>query len=400
MVRTGTGDIFAGLHYAFYIRAPLPSTRPGRRSVLFNLFNPACRPFPIDCQGQRCILAAHWIKTLFVGPRLATRYGRFAQVYDASGHDICKPRDVASKMKIPQLTIEQVAVVIPSVSNIQEVDRGGQKIVFSGIIDGRKYALKFMAPNPSQVGCQNSEFLDDVTSRAQREVETMQQCSTPHLVGMGPIGLNTTDITGEPIIYFSEEFVEGQNLRSYLQSSGVLSVTELVRLAKHISEAIKAIWQFSKIHRDIKPQNIMRRSSNGEFILLDMGFVFDLEDDSLSNMYIVGTKKYYSPEQMDYFNRRTSLSFRSDLFSLGIVLYEMATGAHPFISHDTRTSEDVLRSILYDAPLRPSQRRNGIPEKLSDIIMRLLAKRPALRYRSIELFQRSLGEIEIGGGVQ
>ena len=120
-------------------------------------------------------------------------------------------------MAIPLLTIEQVQAVIPSASDIQEIDRGGQKIVFSGIIDGRKYAFKFMAPNPSQIGGQNSEFLDDVTSRAQREVETMEQCSTPHLVRMGPIGLNTTDIAGDPIIYFSEEFVEGENLRSFLQ---------------------------------------------------------------------------------------------------------------------------------------------------------------------------------------
>jgi len=204
-------------------------------------------------------------------------------------------------MTIPQLTINQVQTVIPSATDIQEVDRGGQKIVFSGIIDGRKYALKFMAPNPSQVGGQNSEFLDDVTSRAQREVETMQQCSTPHLVNMGPIGLKTTDIAGDPIIYFSEEFVEGENLRSFLQSKGVFSVPELLRLAFHISEAIKAIWQFSKIHRDIKPGNIMRRRDNGDFVLLDMGLVFDLQDESLS-VGPVGTPLYFSPEQMDFTN--------------------------------------------------------------------------------------------------
>lgn len=302
-------------------------------------------------------------------------------------------------MTIPQLTIEQVKAVIPSASSIQEVDRGGQKIVFSGVIDGRKYALKFMAPNPSQVGGQNSEFLDDVTSRAQREVETMQQCSTPHLVGMGPIGLNTTtDIAGEPIIYFSEEFVEGQNLRSYLQANGVFSVEELVRLATHMAEAIKAIWQFSKIHRDIKPGNIMRRNDNGDFVLLDMGLVFDLQDESLS-VCPVGTPLYFSPEQMDFNNRRTIMNFRSDLFSLGTVMYEMATGNHPFTQGAT-TTWDVLGNIANAAPQSPKALRTDVPEKLSDIIMRLLAKRPALRYRSIELFQRALREVETEGGLQ
>lgn len=271
-------------------------------------------------------------------------------------------------------------------------------MVFSGIIDGRKYALKFMSPNPSQVGGQNSEFLDDVTSRAQREVETMQQCSTPHLVKMGPIGLNTTDIAGDPIIYFSEEFVEGQNLRSYLQSNGVFSVSELIRLSFHISEAIKSIWQFSKIHRDIKPGNIMRRDDNGDFILLDMGLVFDLQDESLS-VSPVGTPLYFSPEQMDFNNRRTMMNFRSDLFSLGTVMYEMATGQHPFTQGAT-TTWDVLGNIANKVPRAPRALRPELPEKLSDIIMRLLAKRPALRYRSIELFQRALREVETEGSVQ
>lgn len=300
-------------------------------------------------------------------------------------------------MAIPHLTIEQVQAVIPSASEIQEVDRGGQKIVFSGIIDGRKYALKFMAPNPA-LGGKDIEFLDDVTSRAQREVETMQQCSTPYLVSMGPIGLNTTDIAGDPIIYFSEEFVEGENLCYYLQSNGVFSVSELIRLAFHMSEAINAIWQFSKIHRDIKPKNIMRRRDNGDFVLLDMGLVFDLQDDSLS-ICPVGTPLYFSPEQMDFNNRRTIMNFRSDLFSLGIVMYEMATGKHPFIE-DARTTWEVLGNIANIKPRSPKELLPALSDKLCDIIMRLLAKRPALRYRSIELFQRALREIETEEGVK
>ena len=321
-----------------------------------------------------------------------------SQTCEASQQVLRKPREVELKMKVPQLTVEQVALVIPMASDIQEVDRGGQKIVFSGIIDGRKYALKFMAPNPSQVGGQNSEFLDDVTSRAQREVETMQQCSTPYLVGMGPVGLNTADIAGDPIIYFSDEFVEGHNLRAYLQSNGVFSVQELIRLAFHMSEAIKSIWQFSKIHRDIKPGNIMRRNDNGDFVLLDMGLVFDLQDESLS-VCPVGTPLYFSPEQMDFNNRRTIMNFRSDLFSLGTVMYEMVTGHHPFTQGAT-TTWDVLGNIANAVPQPPMALRQELPEQLNDVIMRLLAKRPALRYRSIELFQRALREVETEGGLR
>ena len=295
-------------------------------------------------------------------------------------------------MAPPQITIPQVRRVIPLASDIRELDRGGQKIVFTCIIDGEKFTLKFMNPNPSQISRHNGTFLDDVTSRAQREVETIQQCSTPHLVKIGPIGLKTADIGGKPVIYFSEEFIDGKNLRSYQQDTGNFSSQELVRLAFHISEAINAIWEFSKIHRDIKPGNIMRRNDTGDFILLDMGFVFDLQDESLS-VGPVGTLIYFSPEQIDFNNRRTVMSFRSDLFSLGIVMYEMATGKHPFTDLAT-TSWDVLGNIANANPRPPIDLRPELSPTLNDVIMRLLAKRPALRYRSIRMFQQALREVE------
>lgn len=296
----------------------------------------------------------------------------------------------------PQLTIQQIEILISQASDIQELDRGGQKVVFTGIIDGIKYALKFMRPNSSQISEHNSEFLDDVTSRAQREVETMQQCSSPYLVRMGPIGLETAEIDGNPIIYFSEEFIDGKNLRSSLEETGIFSPQELVRLASDISEAINAIWQFSKIHRDIKPGNIMRRNDNGGFILLDMGLIFDLQDESLS-VSPVGTPMYFSPEQMDFSNRRTIMDFRSDLFSLGTVMYEMATGRHPFTESATTTWE-VLGNIANANPKPPIELQPDLPPALNGIILRLLAKRPALRYRSISLFQRALLEVEPEGG--
>lgn len=295
-------------------------------------------------------------------------------------------------MPVPNLTIDQVKEMIPFASDVREVDRGGQKVVFSGIIEGKKYALKFMTPN-TQTESQSFENLDDVISRAQREVETMQQCSTPFLVGMGPIGLTVAVVNEMPIIYFSEEFIEGENLCSYLKSNGIFSVSDLIKLAIQISEAIKAIWQFSKIHRDIKPGNIMHRNENGDFVLLDMGLVFDLQDESLS-LCPVGTPLYFSPEQMDFVNRRSIMNFRSDLFSLGIVMYEMATGMHPF-TQGTTSKWEVLGKIGNSIPRSPKEIRPELSENINSIIMRLLAKRPSLRYRSIELFQRAVREVEI-----
>jgi serine/threonine protein kinase len=171
-----------------------------------------------------------------------------------------------------------------------------------------------------------------------------------------------------------------------------LSVEELIQLAHQMSEAIKDLWSLHKIHRDIKPGNIMRRSSNGDFILLDMGLVFDLEASSLS-LCPVGTPIYFSPEQMDFDNRRTVMNFRSDLFSLGIVLYQMATGSHPFITRSSMTPLEVMTNIKTLDPVQPKDLRADLSNSLNDIILRTLAKRPALRYRSIELFQSALREI-------
>lgn len=141
----------------------------------------------------------------------------------------------------------------------------------------------------------------------------------------------------------------------------------------------------------------MLRNDNGDFVLLDMGLVFDLQDESLS-VSPVGTPLYFSPEQMDFSNRRAIMNFRSDLFSLGTVMYEMATGHNPF-TQGAMTTWDVLGNIANMVPQSPRKLRGDLPEKLSEIIMRLLAKRPALRYRSIELFQRAIGEVETEGAV-
>lgn len=299
-------------------------------------------------------------------------------------------------MTPPNITVEQVAQIIPEMSGIKVLDQGGQKIVFSGNIEGTRYTVKFLKPNPSDARNASIEFLDEVTARVRREVETIEQCKTPHLVKMGPIGLNNTNITGEPLIYYTEEFIEGSNLRQYHDENGNFSIKELVCLALNISAAIESLWAFAKIHRDIKPGNIMRRAKNGEYVLLDMGLVLDLQDESLSRAP-VGTPLYISPEQMDFDNRRTVMNFRSDLFSLGIVLYEMATGIHPFVTADATTTWEVIGNIRNLDPAPPVSIRSDCPQTLNDVIMRLLAKRPALRYRSIALFQKALKGVQLIG---
>jgi serine/threonine protein kinase len=297
-------------------------------------------------------------------------------------------------MPFPNLTPDEVMHAIPEAAAVQFLARGGQKVVFSCTIENHAYALKILQPSLrrlslSGAGDPNIDplSLDEVTARAQREVATMKECNSPYLVKIGPIEMKTINIGGEDLLCFSEELVDGQPLNQLLRQSGPLANAEVILLGQHAAAAIAALWARNKIHRDIKPGNIMRRRAGG-FVVLDLGLVFDLNDESYS-VGPVGTQVYYSPEQMDFANRRQVLDFRSDLFSLGITMYELATGVHPFIAN-ANNSWDVMNQIRNVQPTPPQQRNPDIAQNVSDIIMRLLGKRPALRFRTIAKFQEAL----------
>lgn len=299
-------------------------------------------------------------------------------------------------MASPMLTPQDVTAVIANVQDVVHIGDGGQKRVFRGNLDGTLYAIKFMRPTVQQVAtaeiANEASLVDDVTARATREVETMRQCRTPHLVKQGPIGLTTVEINGERMLYFTEEFIDGATLATLLRDHGPLSVPDLVNLGTHVALAIQELWNLNRIHRDVKPGNIMCRVT-GEFILLDMGLVFDLDDRSFS-LGPVGTTAYFSPEQVDFQNRRSVLDFRSDTFSLGIVLYLMATRQHPFAAGATNSWE-VLTNIQRMTPAPPNQHRTDLPNELNAIILRLLGKRPSLRYRTPQMLLDALQSVPI-----
>lgn len=123
--------------------------------------------------------------------------------------------------------------------------------------------------------------------------------------------------------------------------------------------------------------------------------MFDLNDESYS-VCPVGTMIFFSPEQTDFANRRRVLDFRSDLFALGIVMYIMLVGQHPF-AKNANTSWDVFNNILRCPPIPPIKLRPDLPLALDQIVMRLLKKRPNLRYRRIDMFVEALRSVPQGG---
>lgn len=289
-------------------------------------------------------------------------------------------------MDLPNLTEADVQGAIAGIEAIDAPLRGGQKLVFPCTISGQQCALKVMLTNqsgPEGGSPEDASFegLDEVTARARREVEIMGRCDSPHVVKLGPLPLTAADIRGQSVVYFSEEWIDGRDLKAIIRDDGPLPLTQVVNLGKHVTEAVGVLWSLAKIHRDIKPGNIMRRDATGDFVLLDMGLVFDLRDVSLTPAGLLpGTWMYFSPEQAEFANKR-QMDFRSDLFSLGIVLYEAATGRHPFWEHGMSAPETLSR-ILGSSAVGPSAHRSEIRPEMDEVILRLLAKRPHLRYRT------------------
>jgi serine/threonine protein kinase len=181
------------------------------------------------------------------------------------------------------------------------------------------------------------------------------------------------------------EYVDGANLADVINQAGALPVDVAVMIAIQVCSALEYAHMRGLIHRDIKPSNIMIRR-NGEVKLMDFGIAHtrDLEALTLPGT-MIGTPSYMSPEQIIGQN----LDVRSDIFSFGIVLYELFTGMKPFVDEKTRA---VSAKIVNDAFIRPRRINSHIPRSLQRVIKKCLAKKPAKRFGSMLEIEKKLGK--------
>ncbi len=292
-------------------------------------------------------------------------------------------------MALPIITEENITSLIPGITSAVQAGHGGQKVVFRVVYNNLRFALKFALL--SEAFHADTADIDETIVRAQRETQIMRECASPHMVKPGPIGLGTAAIAGQNVLYFSEEYIDGQALNELLRDSGPLTPHDVAALGVQMCSAISDLWSLGKIHRDIKPGNIMQRADKINFVLLDAGFAFDVAGESISAGFLVGTMAYFSPEQFDYTSRRL-MDFRSDIFSLGVTLYEAATGQHPFFSPTTSTSH-LFSKITKHNPPPPSSLNPAIPPALDKVILRMMGKAPHLRYRHIEQLRGALMQV-------
>jgi serine/threonine protein kinase len=287
-------------------------------------------------------------------------------------------------MPLPVINAAGVKILVPSADNIEEIGSGGQKVVFKAQIGAEFYALKFLFLCRDVGG--DEDEIARVRARADREVAIMRECNSSHMVKLGPVGLEVGRLNDQRLLYYSEELISGSDLSAVIPNR-IFECNETIDLGLQIGDAITELWKLGKVHRDIKPGNIMCRP-NGSFVLLDAGLAFDITGESLSIGLIVGTFAYCSPEQFDYSSRR-GFDFRTDQYSLAVTMYYACTGRHPFMRAGM-TQSMVYSGIMGHQPPAPSSINPSLPAELDAIILKALGKSPHLRFRKMEQFIQSL----------
>ena len=281
----------------------------------------------------------------------------------------------------------------------QRLGEGGMGAVYlaehPGI--GKKVALKVL----------HNEFASnqDVINRFFTEAKAVNDIGHPNIVDIHDYGVIQAGYQGrEQLVYFIMEYLAGQSLSHLIRTEAPLPPERALAISLQVADALAASHKCGIVHRDLKPDNIMlvRRHREQDFVkLLDFGIAKLTGDVSGSRRtrtgIVMGTPAYMSPEQCE---GRGNIDHRTDIYALGIVLYEMMTGRVPFIGEGYG---EILVQHLTQPPIPPSQFRM-MNMHVEAVVMKALQKRADLRYPTMDDFMRAMadpvGFVEAHGGIQ
>ena len=256
---------------------------------------------------------------------------------------------------------------------LEVLGRGGMGVVLRAFDEKlrRAVALKVMAPHLAGSASARDRFV--------REGRALAAVSHDNV-----LAVHAVEDAG-PVPFLVMPFIDGQTLQAKLKPGAPLPVAEVVRVGREVAAGLAAAHARGLVHRDVKPTNILLESGSGRVKVSDFGLARGAGDTSLTHSgLIVGTPEYMSPEQA----AGTKVDHRSDLFSLGTVLYTLCAGRSPFRAETTLA---VLRRVCEDTP-RPLREINPeIPAWLEAVIARLHAKAPAERLQTAAEVAEALG---------
>ena len=216
--------------------------------------------------------------------------------------------------------------------------------------------------------------------RAKRESQSLARLDHPYVVRVLETGT-----TPDGSSYLVMEYVAGKPLSSWVKQHGALPPRRAATIVRDVAEALAAAHQVGLVHRDVKPSNILLEDDRQHIKLVDFGLVLDQQSDSLltKDGSFAGTPHYMSPEQI---RDPHTVDFRSDVYSLGVVLYELLTGTRPFRG----ILRMVLRQAMEDVATAPRKLDDSIPRDLETICLKAMSKEPGQRYVSADALGKDL----------
>lgn len=276
---------------------------------------------------------------------------------------------------------EEIILHLPEISKINFIKKGGYKAVYKCQIEDSTEALKLANIPISTVDNEENEVLIENIERIKREINILEKCNTPFIVKLGKLKPKKIEINDINYVAYSEEFIEGKSLEDLIMDKHIPDELELRILATCLLKSVKHIWENLKtVHRDIKPLNVMKTSYGARpFILLDFGIAFAINDTPLTQnpLGFPGSLLYLAPEMFNP-NFRETIDFRSDLYHIGVCLYEYATGTNPLTQRKDNI-ENTVNRILNLIPVPIKDLRDELSNEFADLINQLLKKIPALR---------------------